>query len=454
METKIEKLEDSKIKAQVTADAKEVDNYLDKTYKQFARQYSFPGFRKGKAPRPVLDNALGREAILAAATEDLVNALYPQVIEQEKLFPVGNPEFTDASVVDPGKPFEFAFTISVKPEIELSSYDPVEIEIPFKEATPAEIDAQIENITSHYKTYKDAAASAKLSKDNAAAIDMKATNEAGEEVASLTSNGLTYTLGNGLYSEAFDKEVTGIKKGETRTFALDVPADETAILMTGVAGQKVNFEVVCNGIKTAAIPELTDEWVKETLGLESAEELRNELKESIEQQKEQVIPQIKENAAALKLVERVKGDVPPAMAEQIESELLQDFFTQLQRYSLTLDAYLAQSGIDNDQFKQDIKRQAEDEAKRALALDAWARKKGFDVTEEDITLEFERSGAEDPKKLQREWMESGRLYMIREGMLRSKAMADVLETAKVKEIDFAEREEKEAKKSKSTKKAK
>ncbi len=444
VEAKIEKLEDNKVKAQVVAEVKEVDDVVGKTYKTLARQYSFPGFRKGKAPRPVIDNAIGREAVLASATEDLVNALYPRVVEEQKLFPVASPDFGEVGTIEPGKPFTFEVTVAVKPELELTSYDPVEVEVPLAEATPKEIESQIEALTDHYKTYENASAATKLTADRAADINIKATKADGSAVDSLTSESLLYSLGTGLYSEALDKKIEGIKKGETRTFSVDVPEDETAMLMADLAGQTVSFEVTCAVVKKEQAPELTDEWVSETLGFDTVDALKKEIADSLEQQKAQVIPQIKENACAMQLAERVQGEVPASMAEQVEAELLQDFFSQLQRANVSFDSYLLQKGIDNAEFKEDVKRQAQDEAKRELALDAWARNKGIEATDEDITLEFERAGLDDPRATEREWRESGRLYMIREGLIRSKAMADVLETAKVTEVDFAARDEKDA----------
>ena len=131
METAIETLEGNKIKVTVTVDAATVDAHMKKTYKEFAQKYNFPGFRKGKAPRPVIDRALGAETVLAQVTEDVINDAYPEVIESEKIYPVGNPEFDNDGFVAAGTDFTFAFTIGTKPEFELTSYEPVEIEMPF-----------------------------------------------------------------------------------------------------------------------------------------------------------------------------------------------------------------------------------------------------------------------------------------------------------------------------------
>ena len=111
METAIETLEGNKIKVTVTVDAATVDAHMKKTYKEFAQKYNFPGFRKGKAPRPVIDRALGAETVLAQVTEDVINDAYPEVIESEKIYPVGNPEFDNDGFVAAGADFTFAFTI-------------------------------------------------------------------------------------------------------------------------------------------------------------------------------------------------------------------------------------------------------------------------------------------------------------------------------------------------------
>lgn len=443
MEAIVESLGDNRIKVTVEVDEKTVDEKIGKIYRDYAKKYNFPGFRKGKAPRPVIDNALGHEAILATATEDVINDAYPEVIEEKRIFPVGSPDFPQEAMVEGGKPFTFEFTISIKPEIELTSYEPVEVEVPISGATDAEIDDQIEALRKHYEEYDNAPATTEMTADNYADIALEATKEDGEEIAALKTDSRFYAPGSGFYSEAFEKELIGMKKGDTKEFTLDIPKDETALMLSDLAGQKVTFKVTCNVVKTMSLPELTDEWVKEKLGFDTVADMRKEVESEITQQKESITPRIKENACALELVKRVEDEIPESMAEEAESELLQDFFTQLQRQGATFDQYLAQRGIDSTQFKEDVKMQAQDEAKQQLALDAWARKKGIEATDEDVTLEFERAGVENPKETERQWRESGRLYLVREGIIRQKAMQDVMESAKTVEVDFLARQQEE-----------
>lgn len=435
MEATVEKLDGNQTKVTVTVPAADVDAQLKKVYKELAGKYNFPGFRKGKAPRKVIDGALGPELALAQATEDVVNNAYPVVVEEQALFPVGSPDFSDMGMVTPGEDFTFDFTVGAKPEIELTSYDALDIELPPAEVSEADIDDEVEYMTRHYETYEDAPADTALDADDYADLEVTATDADGKAIDVLTGSKQFFAPGGGLFSEAFEQQVFGMKKDETRSFELDIPTDEESLLLGDLAGKKVTFEVTCTDVKEKKRPELTDEWVKENLNFDTLADLRNEISISMKAQKDQIMPRIKENACKVALVERVTDDIPENMAEEAESELLQDFFTQLQQQNITFDTYLASRGIDSDQFKQDVKRQAEDEAKEQLALDAWARKKGIEVTEDEVRKEFERAGVKDPAKMLEEWRRSGRLYLIREGIVRRKAMDDIMETANVTEVD-------------------
>ena len=128
------------------------------------------------------------------------------------------------------------------------------------------------------------------------------------------------------------------------------------------------------------------------------------------------------------------------MRESAEATLIQDFFQQLQSQGMTFDRYLMQQGITPDQFKEDVKKQAADVAKQDLALDAWARHFGMEATDEDVTAEFQKSGVEDPAALEKEWRANGQLHMVRQGIMRTKAVYDLMEKAVVSEADPAKKD--------------
>ena len=266
MEAKVEALEGDKAKVVVTVDEKDVDARIGQTYKDLARKYNFPGFRKGKAPRPVIDNAIGAEAVMAMVTDDVVNSTYPKVIEAERLSPVGQPKLDeDGALVEAGKPYTFAFEVDLRPSGNLSSYDPVEIELPQAGASDDEVDAQIESLLEHYTTYEDAPAATKMKEDNQADLAMSATDEQGNPIDFIETESRLYEPGTPLFSKAFDDEILGMKKGDTKTFTLDIPDDDTAVYLVGNAGQKVTFTVTMNGVRKKVAPKADDEWAKENI---------------------------------------------------------------------------------------------------------------------------------------------------------------------------------------------
>ena len=436
METKVEALEGNVAKVTVTIDAKEVDGRIKKAYKNFAHQYNFPGFRKGKAPRPVIDNALGAEAVPATVTDELVNETYPLTIDENNLYPIGKPEFAeDAGLVAAGKPYTFTYTVDVKPDLELSSYDAVEVSLPPAGATEAEIEEQIESLREHYFEYEDATAATKIKEDSFADLAIKATDDAGEVIESLTTPSRLYGLGVSLFPESFDQELLGMKKGQKKSFTIDMPAEPTMVLAP-LAGKtsKIAFEVEVISVKNKALPEVTDEWAKDTLGFEDVADLRRRIVESIEQQKSEIIPRMKENQCLTALAARLEGEVPASMCEEAETNLLQDFFGQLQSNNMNFDTYLMQQGVTADKFKEDVKLQAREMAMQDLALDAWARHFGMEATEEDVTAEFVNSGVENPKELEADWRKNGQIHLVKNGILRTQAVKDIMDKAIVKEI--------------------
>ena len=455
METKVEALQDSTVKLTVTVEAKDIDRRIKRAYKDFANRYNFPGFRKGHAPRPVIDNAVGAETVRASVTDEVINELYPLAIDAENLFPQGQPDFGEPGLVEGGKDYVFEATVAVKPELELSSYDPVEVKLLPEHATDSEIDMQIESLTEHYFTYENSPANTKVKADSTVELKMSATDDDGNAIETLASENRMYTLGSGLLPAAFDEEIVGMKKGETKQFKIDNPGSG-ATLTASLAGKTatISFDVEVLVVKKKVMPEITDEWVKDTLGFENVAELRERVAESIEEQKADILPRMKENQCLMAIAERLVGEPSEAMCEENESQLLQSFFQQLQARGQSFDKYLKSQNLTSDQFKEDVKLQAADEAKQDLALDAWARHFDIVATDEEVSEEFAKTGVDDPAALEQEWREAGRLHLIREGIVRAKAMEAILDGAVVTEFDdTAEAEEEKPAKKASKKKA-
>ncbi|MDR3053587.1 MAG: trigger factor [Coriobacteriales bacterium] len=422
LDTTSKRLEDNKVELTVTIPADEVTKSVTAAYKQ-ASKARIPGFRPGKAPRHVLDkNFGGKEYFLAQATEEILKTFYPLAIDEQNLIALDQPDFSQTDLVADGEPYVFTFSFAVSPEFELTSYDAVQIELPSEEASPAEIDSQIESLLEYYVTYEEVGDRA-AKKGDEVTLDMEVT-AAGELVEAVSGDDRPYVVGSDTMPESFDKNIKGLKTGDEKefdfSFADDAP-DEPPL----------HVKVKLKGIRLKKLPELTDAWVKETIEFEGVDELKKRIADSIKAQKQGELPPLKESLCSVELVKRLEGEPSEQIVKQTEQGIYRDFFDQLQRQSLTFDAYLQANGIKPDQFRDDVHNQAVSSAKASLALDALARHLHLTVTEEEILEEFNRSGAPNPDELYAQWKTLGRISEIREGLLRVKAAKHLNETAEV-----------------------
>ncbi len=434
MKSNTEVLGDNKIKITVDVEAIDVNARIKKQYKDIAKKYNFPGFRPGRAPRPVIDATYGKDGILAMVAEDAINELYPLAVDDCGYMVTGTPKFDENNdVVKEGADYTFSFTIGKKPEYELSNYDAPEIEMPPSGATDSEIDTQVDILTKYYVSWEDAGSDALVKEDSHVDITLSVTDSDGEKIDVASREKFPYALGAGLYPAGLDEKLVGMKSGEKKSFDLNLEKSEDcgSFLLEHV-GETLKFDVQINSVKREVKPEITDEWVSEKLSYDSVEELRKLIAEQIIATKEQQFPDLKE-ARCLEVVrERLEGEPPADICEETESSLLQDFFTQLQRQGTTFDAYLARENLTRDEFKEDVKKQARDVAVEELAVEAWARKFNIEATEDEVSAEFEGAGLKDPKEAMKTWRKQGRLHTIREAIVRRKAMKDIMDKAEVK----------------------
>ncbi len=430
MKTAIEQLEGNKVKLSVTIDASDVDKAVADVYKDFSTRVAVPGFRKGKVPRPVIDSAVGgKTAILAQVTEDLVNDTYPLAVDEADLFTVAQPEFDDDTpTVQEGSDFTYVVTVEVEPELELDSYEPVAIELPSADVTDEEVEEQVAVMIEHYYDFQSRGLDEEAQDGDRLTLKISAKTDGGREVENLTSDEFTYTIGSTLMPDTFDKELLGIKVGDKKDFEIPVPLTTTPYLAE-LAGKalRVAFTVEVRAIFGKSYPELTDEWVGETFGMDSVDDFKARIREMVADDKAQSLPRLKEDRVMTALRERLVGEPAQAMVDDKESELLQNFFQQLQRSNMTFDEWLKNFNLTSEQFRDDIKKQAKELCIENLALSAWAKHEGLSVTAEEITEQFVKADPNHAEELEAEWTKAGQLHILRQGLLREKAFDAIIE---------------------------
>ena len=436
--------QENKVAAQLTVAAEDVNKAVAQAYKDIANKYNFQGFRKGKTPRPVIDGIVGKDGVLGQATNDLLNQAEPFMLEELDITPVGEVSYGDKPVlVVEGSDYVVDATIPVRPVADLDSYDAPEISMPPAEVTEAEIDEQVDTLLSYRTSYEDVEEDRTAAADDIVNVDIENVENA-ERFAG--QNRMLALDGKGL-PEAFDEGIKGMKKGETKEISWTESHGEGE----DAHEHKFALKLTLNAIKVAVTPELTDELAEKGFGFKSVAELRDGLKSEIESDKKNTLPTLKENRVLAAMAKHLQlEEVPSEYVNQVFNEITQNFLSQLQSQGMSLDGWLQMQGVSAQDFIADLHKQAEENARQSLTLEAIARKMGFEATPEDIEKEFEESGAQNPAELIENWRENGQLPAIRAAIRRNKALDWLVDNAKVTEVDeVAER--RAAKKDEATK---
>ena len=423
-------VKDAKLTATVTVEAADVDAAIKKAYKDAAKKYRFPGFRPGKAPRPVVDSMLGAEATLAQATNDIIGGNEAAVLNELDIVPVKEGDYKDIEIAKDHEGYTYTVEFTLRPACELSSYEPVEIEMPPAEVTEAEIDQQVDMLMGYHATFEDVEDRA-VEADDYVTADLEDVKGA-EQFA---GEGRLLAMGNDTLPKEFDEALLGAKIGDEKEISWKPGEDEDGCTV----------KVTVKGIKVRKTPELTDEFAKENFGFDDIAAMRDAIKLELEQDKTAKLPGLKENRAVAKLAERLQLDkMDEDYEKSVFNELGQNFLQNLAQRGMTLDAWLQANGISSDQFISDLHQQANDVARESLALDSLAKHLDVQVNDDDVTEEFKNAGVEDVEASKAEFVSDGRMPAVRDSIRRSKAVDWLVENAKVTEVDEAAEAAKDA----------
>ena len=424
-----EEPKDNKVAAKLTIPAADVDAAVKKTYKDFAHKYNFQGFRRGHAPRPVIDGILGKESVLAQATNDLLNAAEPLMLEELNIVPVGRPDFAqDADLAKEGQDYTIDVTIGVRPEAELDSYDAPQINMPPEDVTDAEVEAQVKRYMTYHTSYEDVPEGETAQEGDVVMADIE--NVEGAE--KLAGEGQTLALVDGQVPDEVKQALTGAKVGDVVDLAWTIKHED------GEESHEHSYKAkaTVKGIQRPTTPELDDEFAKKSFGYDTVDEFKSAVRDEIAEDKKVNLPNLKEDRVVEAVGERLQLDeVPADYQEEVFNELGQEVLGQMQRSGISLDMYLKARNISPDAFIADLHAQAEERARQSLALDAIARQLGLEATDEDVRNEFEKANVGDVDKAIEQWRSEGRLPAIRDSIKRTKALDWLVENAQVTIVD-------------------
>ena len=373
--------EKSTVKLTITFTEDEWQNAIMQAYTRTRGKYSVPGFRKGKAPKPVLENYYGKSVFFDEAFNVLYREHYFAILEKEKdsFTAVGEPELSVDSLEE-GKGLVLSAVVPVKPDVEIEAYTGLKIKKYAYNVSDGDVEAEVKKLLERNAT--DVEVSGRPCKNgDKVNIDFSGSVD-GEKFAGGTAEEYDLVLGSGSFIPGFEEQVVGMEIGGTRDITVKFPDDYQA---DNLRGKEAVFAIKLNKITEKQLPELTDEYVKKHAGAESVEAYKTSVREKLLKSAESRSRDETENSIIEEICKHAKAEIPEAMIESEIDRLVQDFSYRLMYQGLKLEDYIKYMGQTMEQFRAQYKPQAAPRVLSQLVIDKIIRTEGF--TAEDAEVE-------------------------------------------------------------------
>ncbi|GAA1823983.1 trigger factor [Nesterenkonia flava] len=416
----VEELNPTRVKLTVEVSAEELEPKIKDAYKSIAAQVQVPGFRKGKVPAPIIDQRVGREYVVQQAINDGLQEFYQAGLADAELTPLSRPEVEVEEIPDVKTNegvLKFSGELDIQPKIELPDYKGLEVEVEAREVDDEAAQKQLDELRSRFGTLKDVERPAAT--DDFVTIDLSATID-DEEVDSAT--GLSYQVGAGTMLEGIDEALEGLSAGEDATFTTTLKGGEHS-------GEEATVKVTLTAVKERELPEADDEFAQMASEFDTIDELKEDLKKKAEENlvTEQGV-EARDKVLA-KLMELVEVPVPESV---VESQIEQHFNAQ---------GHSAGDEHDTEEHRSEIREQTEEAFRNEIVLDKIAEAEEVNVDQSEL-IEYIVSTASqygmEPNQFAQMLDQAGQVPMIFGEVRRRKALAKVLEYAKVTDSNGAE----------------
>lgn len=412
MDYKTAPAEKSTVKVTITYSKDEWDEAIGKAYTRTRGKYSVPGFRKGKAPRPVLENFYGKGVFFDEAFNILFSATYPDIIAKEKdnFTAVGDPSLSVDEISDENG-VTLTATVPVKPDVEIGSYKGLKIRSYEYNVTDEEVDKEANRIL--LSKAEDVAVSDRPCKNgDIVKIDFSGSVD-GVKFPGGTAEDYDLELGSGAFILGFEEQVEGMSVGEEKNITVKFPDDYQA---DDLKGKEAVFEIKLKGITEKKYPELTDEFVKANGGCETVEEYKKKCRERLESRAATRSVNETENSILKAICATAKAEIHDAMVEQEIDKMVQDFSYRLMYQGVKLEDYLKYMGLTMEQFRSQFTGNATERVMSTLVIDKIVRTENIKAEPEEVEAKIAEQAAsvgktaEEYKKnldpRQREYIES------------------------------------------------
>ena len=379
--TSSKKVDTNRHELEIAVGAEEFEKAIQSVYRKQVKNIQVPGFRKGKAPRHIVEKMYGEGVFYEDAINDLYPSVYTQAVTEANITPVDRADIEVLSVGKDG--FTFKATVTVKPEVEVANYKGIAATKKVKKISDKEIDAEISRLQERNSRMVDV-------DDRPAEMGDYTIIDFDGYVDGVAFDGgkserYPITLGSGQFIPGFEEQIAGHSIGEEFDVNVTFPEDYHAEELKGKAAV---FKVKLHEIKKKELPEVDDEFAKDVSEFDTLAELREDLGKKLQESADKAAKDAVENQLIDSVIADMKAEIPEVMFEHRIDEMIQDFDYRLSSQGLNLQTYLQYTGMEMDSFRKTFREQAERQVKIRLALEKIVELEGLTASPEDVEAEY------------------------------------------------------------------
>lgn len=425
MKVTVENGENQQVTLTIEVEAAEVNKAVEQACKRLANRVSIPGFRKGKAPRMIIERHVGKDAVLQEAFDIVAPKALSKAFDEQKIDPVTRPS-VDIETLEEGKDLVFKATVTPRPEVKLGDYKGLNVPKNEVNITDEDVEKQLKTFQDRQGKLVDAPEGAEVKDGDFTTLDFKGFVD-GEAFDGGEGKDYPLQIGSNSFIPGFEDQLVGAKIGEERDVNVKFPEEYHA---KELAGKDATFKCTIRSIKTKELPAIDDELAKKVSKFETLDELKADIRKNLEENAERTAENDQKSAAIEMATNNITVDIPAVMIDNRVTAMIQEMAMRLEQQGMKLEQYLQYAGTDIAKLREQYRETAEKNVKTDLMLEEVAKAENIKVEAKDLDEEVAAMAAAygaTPQQVQKIIKEQGRIGDLAASVLRKKTAQFIID---------------------------
>ena len=425
MKVTVENGENQRVTLTIEVEAAEVNKAVEQACKRLANRVSIPGFRKGKAPRIIVERHVGKDAVLQEAFDIVAPKALSKAFDEQKIDPVTRPS-VDIETLEEGKDLVFKATVTPRPEVKLGDYKGLNVPKNEVNITDEDVEKQLKTFQDRQGKLVDAPEGAEVKDGDFTTLDFKGFVD-GEAFDGGEGKDYPLQIGSNSFIPGFEDQLVGAKIGEERDVNVKFPEEYHA---KELAGKDATFKCTIRSIKTKELPAIDDELAKKVSKFETLDELKADIRKNLEENAERTAENDQKSAAIEMATNNITVDIPAVMIDNRVTAMIQEMAMRLEQQGMKLEQYLQYAGTDIAKLREQYRETAEKNVKTDLMLEEVAKAEDIKVEAKDLDEEVAAMAAAygaTPQQVQKIIKEQGRIGDLAASVLRKKTAQFIID---------------------------